>query len=57
MFDPEEYDGIVISNTELSEYLYTALMDFGLVPGQDEVDLIADLVFDYLWQKGLIDIE
>lgn len=54
MYNPKKK--IVISNTELSEYLYSSLIDFGLVPKEEEIQLVADLVFDYLWQKGAMDL-
>jgi len=53
MSEPEKKYN-VITNEDLSDYLFNALIEFGVVPSEDEVDLIADLVFDYLFTNGTI---
>jgi hypothetical protein len=50
----EEVDA-VIDTTEIAEYLFTALLDFGLAPTEEECELIADLMFDYLLSKQIMD--
>ncbi len=44
----------VLATEDLSEFLFEALIDFGLVPTEEETDLIADLLFDYLIHRGFI---
>lgn len=48
---------VLIDTEEISEYLFDALVEFGLVPTEEEVDLIADLMFDFLIAKSFIDEE
>lgn len=43
-----------VSNEELSDYLFTSLIGFGLAPTLEETDLVADLVFDWLFMKSLL---
>lgn len=52
--EEREFD-IAIDTEEIAEFLFTALIDFGLAPDMEEVELIADLMFDYLLAKGAID--
>jgi DNA-binding phage protein len=50
-----EVTEVQIDTEEIAEYLYTALIDFGLAPTEEEVELIADLMFDFLLAKQLMD--
>lgn len=54
--DSKENRDNIIDGVELSDYLFTALVEFGLAPTGDETDLIADLLLDYLYNKGMIEL-
>ena len=44
-----------IDSEEISNYLFAELVKRGFSPTQDETDELADIVFDYLLDKNIID--
>lgn len=48
---------IYIENEEISEFLFKKLISMGMVPTQDEVDVIGDILFDFLVHNEVIDEE
>lgn len=46
---------LLIKTEDIADFLFNALPDFGLVPTEDEVNLLADLFFDYLVHISFID--
>ncbi|MGL4821290.1 MAG: YozD family protein [Bacilli bacterium] len=47
-------DHVVIDTEEISSYLYESLIARGYVPSEEEVEDLADIVFDYLIGKCMI---
>lgn len=53
----EEKD-VIIDTEEIAEFLFSNLIERGLVPKDDELEEIADIVFEYLLYKCIVeDIE
>jgi len=54
--NPEDIVNVsgILATEDLSEFLFEALIDFGLAPTEEETELIADLLFDYLMHRGFI---
>lgn len=48
---------IFIDTEEIAEFLFKHLTDYGYIVGEDELDAIADIMFDYLLSKTIIDEE
>lgn len=48
---------VVIDTEEMSTFLYHELTKRGFVPTENEVDEIADIMFDFLIEKSVIDNE
>jgi KaiC/GvpD/RAD55 family RecA-like ATPase len=46
---------VVIDTEELAEFIYEQLLRRGYVPGDDEVEEVADIVFDYLLTKQVVE--
>jgi KaiC/GvpD/RAD55 family RecA-like ATPase len=46
---------VVIDTEELAEFIFEQLLSRGYVPGEDEVDEVADIVFDYLLTKQVVE--
>lgn len=46
---------VVIDTEELAEFIYEQLLLRGYVPSDDEVDEVADIVFDYLLTKQVVE--
>ena len=46
---------IVIDTEEISEYMYHKLLERGFVAEMDIVEEMADIMFDYLLDKCVID--
>jgi hypothetical protein len=53
----EEFKEIEISNDEISEYVATKLYEQGLIPTDNEIEVLGDIFFDYLVEKGVIEEE
>ncbi|WLR43328.1 YozD family protein [Bacillus carboniphilus] len=48
---------ITIDTEEIAHYLFNQLVQRGYAPQQEEVDEVADVLFDYLIEKCVIDEE
>ncbi|BBW96066.1 MULTISPECIES: YozD family protein [Geobacillus] len=48
---------VVIDTEEIAEFFYEQLIRRGFVPTQEELAELADITFDYLLEKCLIDEE
>jgi len=48
---------LVIDTDELAEYFYQELIKRGFLPSQDEVFELADITFDFLIEKCVIEEE
>ncbi|MEW4284773.1 YozD family protein [Priestia koreensis] len=48
---------VVIDTEEIAEFFYNQLMKRGYVPSAQEVEELADIAFDYLLEKCIIDEE
>lgn len=46
---------VVIDTDEIAEFFYNQLIQRGYVPKHEETDELADIVFDYLVEKCMID--
>ncbi|KAA0550105.1 YozD family protein [Bacillus sp. BGMRC 2118] len=46
---------VVIDTEELAEFIYEQLLIRGYVPSDEEVDEVADIVFDYLLTKQVVE--
>lgn len=48
---------VIIDTEEMAEFFYNELTRRGYVPSEQELDTIADIAFDYLLEKCIIDEE
>jgi hypothetical protein len=48
---------VVIDTEEIAEFFYRELIRRGFVPTQTELEELADITFDYLLEKCIIDEE
>ncbi|MBM7703174.1 YozD family protein [Metabacillus iocasae] len=48
---------VVIDTEEIAEFFYNELVKRGYAPTEDEVGELADIAFDYLIEKCIIDEE
>lgn len=46
---------MIIDTEEIAEFFYNELTKRGYVPGEDELGELADITFDYLLNKCIID--
>ena len=46
---------LVINTEEIEQFLFSKLIRKGFVPTEDELEGIADVVFDYFIHKGIIE--
>lgn len=46
---------VVIDTEEIAQFVHKQLVDRGYVPEQDEIDELADIIFEYLLEKCMID--
>jgi len=46
---------VIIDTEEIAEFFYNELTKRGYVPGEDELGELADITFDYLLNKCIID--
>ncbi|MFZ3588756.1 YozD family protein [Bacillus sp. DJP31] len=46
---------VIIDTDELAEFIYEQLLLRGYVPSGDEVEEVADVVFDYLLSKQVVE--
>ncbi|WP_071394506.1 YozD family protein [Bacillus tuaregi] len=48
---------VIIDTDEIAEFFYQELLKRGYVPSEEELDDLADITFDYLIEKCIIDEE
>ncbi|MGG3843775.1 YozD family protein [Anoxybacillus kestanbolensis] len=48
---------VVIDTEEIAEFFYNELVRRGFVPTEHEIEEMADIMFDYLIEKCIIDEE
>jgi len=48
---------VVIDTEEIAEFFYNELLKRGYAPTEDEVEELADITFEYLLEKCIIDEE
>ncbi|MFC0274313.1 YozD family protein [Metabacillus herbersteinensis] len=48
---------VVIDTEEIAEFFYNELTKRGYLPSEEEIEEIADITFDYLLDKCIIDEE
>ncbi|MBD1379045.1 YozD family protein [Metabacillus arenae] len=48
---------VVIDTEEIAEYFFKALTKRGYIPSEAELENLADITFDYLLEKCIIDEE
>ncbi|ABS22002.1 YozD family protein [Bacillus cytotoxicus] len=46
---------VVIDTEEIAEFFYEQLIERGYVPKQEEIEDLADITFEYLLEKCMID--
>ena len=46
---------IIVDTDEIKEFSLTELINRGYVPADDEIDAIADIMFEYMVHKGIIE--
>ncbi|MED4269144.1 YozD family protein [Geobacillus stearothermophilus] len=46
---------VIIDTEEIAEFFYQQLIRRGFVPTQEELEELADITFDYLLEKCIID--
>jgi len=46
---------VVIDTEEIAEYFYVRLVEHGLAVKEDDLAVLADITFDYLIEKAIID--
>jgi hypothetical protein len=48
---------VVIDTEEIAEFFYNELIKRGYAPNEDELEELADITFEYLLEKCIIDEE
>ena len=48
---------VIIDTDEIAEFFFQELLKRGYIPSEDEMDDLADITFEYLLEKCLIDEE
>jgi hypothetical protein len=48
---------VVIDTEEIAEFFYNELIKRGYAPSEEEMEQIADITFEYLLEKSIIDEE
>lgn len=48
---------VIIDTDEIAEFFFQELLKRGYAPSEEEVDDLADITFDYLIEKCIIDEE
>ncbi|WP_428908406.1 YozD family protein [Niallia sp. Krafla_26] len=48
---------VIIDTDEIAEFFFQELLKRGYIPSEDEIDDLADITFDYLLEKCIIDEE
>ncbi|MRX72892.1 YozD family protein [Bacillus lacus] len=48
---------VVIDTDEIAEFFYTELTKRGYIPAENELEELADITFEYLLKKCIIDEE
>lgn len=46
---------VIIDTEEIAEFFYRELIQRGYTPSEEESDVLADITFDYLIEKKIID--
>lgn len=44
-----------ITNEEIEKFMYSRLIENNLIPTQDEMEILSDIVFDFLIETGFIE--
>lgn len=48
---------VEINTDDIQHFLFKSLIERGLIPTEEELDTLSDVVFDYLVELGLIEEE
>ena len=48
---------VIIDTDEIAEFFFQELLKRGYIPSEDEMDDLADITFEYLLEKCIIDEE
>jgi len=48
---------VIIDTDEIAEFFFQELLKRGYIPSDDEMDDLADITFEYLLEKCIIDEE
>lgn len=48
---------VVIDTEEIAEFFYNELIKRGYAPNEEEIEQLADITFEYLIEKSIIDEE
>ncbi len=48
---------VVIDTEEIAEFFYNELIKRGYAPSEEEIEQLADITFEYLLEKSIIDEE
>jgi hypothetical protein len=48
---------VIIDTDEIAEFFFQELLKRGYIPSEDEMDELADITFEYLLEKCIIDEE
>lgn len=51
----KEFVNIELDSEEIFEYVYSALTERGYAPKEEEVEDIADIIFDFFVDKGVVE--
>lgn len=46
---------VIIDTEEIANHFFIKLIEKGYSPTEEELDVLADIVFDYLEDKGIIE--
>lgn len=50
----DEFQEIIIDTEDIERFLYTELIKSGYVPEEEEIQDLADIIFDYLVSKSIM---
>jgi len=46
---------VVIDTEEIAEYFYLRLVEHGLAVKESDLEILADITFDYFIEKGIVE--
>lgn len=53
---PQVYEiAVIIDSAHIADYVHASLLERGMIPTEEEADVLGEIFFDWLIDMGLID--